>query len=109
MRPDDIHVILFELFVGGHDREAFNLSLSDEQPVEWIRMEHRKFGNAQRVAKLNRHWRDPGRGQKSRNKFTGSFRKGKLPESVFDRNLPCTYRRKDQIVFLRKNLAPGSR
>jgi len=78
MSPDDIHVILSELFVCSHDLKAFYLSLSDEKPVKRIGVVHRKLGNSQCVTDLNCQWRDLGRCKQSWNKFGRPLRERKL-------------------------------
>jgi len=107
MSPDDIHVILFELFVDGHDREVFNLGLGDEQAVKWVGVMQWKFGSSQCMSNLNCQWRYPSRCEKSRNEVRRAFGKLKLSECVFDRNFPCAYSRQDQFVIGIKNAPSG--
>ena len=85
-----LHIVLFEGGIAGHDRKAFELSLSDKYPIERVRVLHRQLGDGQRM--LFRY------GQRQNARFTrpprhiqgGIARQFHLPNSNLDRDLPCT-------------------
>ena len=51
--PDYFYLIFGNLGIGRHNREPFQLSLSNEQSIEWVSMMIRKRGNVNPVRKAS--------------------------------------------------------
>jgi hypothetical protein len=85
----DINVVLSELPVGGEQREAFDLSLPYQQPVEWITVMRRKLAGAKGVGVQDGQGSNTVLRHPLGNEQGGRQRQVQPTERKLDRDFPC--------------------
>src|SRR5678815_4496128 len=94
----DGHRVERERAVCGHDRQALDLRLRDQQSIEWISVMRWQGPDMQRVRVFDRKPDHAARAQSRRDVSRRRFRQRQLAKRVLDRDLPGTGCGQEQIV-----------